>query len=170
MLKTFDFYSVRPAGAAERDWVRAQLLARWGGTIMAVHGEAIELTGLPTLVAGTRGFLIYRAHGPAAEIVALEALDPGAGIGTALVVVATEELERMGVREVWVTTTNDNLDALRFYQRRGFRIEGVRRDAVVEVRALKPTIPVIGDYDIPVRDEIDLRAVLPLRWVLERRG
>jgi ribosomal protein S18 acetylase RimI-like enzyme len=25
-----------------------------------------------------------------------------------------------GVRELWLTTSNDNLDALRFYQRRGF--------------------------------------------------
>jgi hypothetical protein len=58
---------------------------------------------------------------------------------------------------VWLTTTNDNLDALRFYQRRGFRISAVRPRAVERARAtLKPEIPEVGAYGIPVRDEIDL--------------
>jgi ribosomal protein S18 acetylase RimI-like enzyme len=166
----FDFSAVRPASGADRDFLRAQFEARWGGVVMALHGEVIDMTALPALLAGdTQGFVVYRVHGAAAEIVALDAVEPGVGVGTALVVALTGILELMGVQEVWATTTNDNLDALRFYQRRGFRIEGVRRDAVAEVRHLKPSIPVIGAFDIPVCDEIDLRAPLPLRWVLERR-
>jgi ribosomal protein S18 acetylase RimI-like enzyme len=57
---------------------------------------------------------------------------------------------------VRVTTTNDNLNALRFYQRRGFRIMGVHPGAVNEARRLKPSIPAIGAYGIPICDEIDL--------------
>jgi hypothetical protein len=59
-----------------------------------------------------------------------------------------------------VTTTNDNLDALRFYQKRGFQIVAVRPGAVDESRRVKPSIPVIGEHGIPIRDEIELeRAV-----------
>lgn len=59
-------------------------------------------------------------------------------------------------------TTNDNVDALRFYQRRGFRIVAVRTGAVDEARsALKPGIPHRGHYGIPLRDEIELAQPLP---------
>ena len=56
-----------------------------------------------------------------------------------------------------MTTTNDNVDALRFYQRRGFRIAEIRPGAVDRSRAsVKPSIPLLGEYGIPLRDEIDL--------------
>ncbi len=59
-----------------------------------------------------------------------------------------------------MVTTNDNLDALRFYQRRGFTIAEIRRRAVDESRrTLKPTIPDVGCFGIPVRDEIILERV-----------
>jgi hypothetical protein len=55
-----------------------------------------------------------------------------------------------------VTTTNDNLNALRFYQRRGFRLAQVRPGAVDKARFIKPSISRIGEYGIPIRDEIEL--------------
>ena len=64
---------------------------------------------------------------------------------------------RQGCTRLWVITTNDNVDALRFYQRRGFRLVRVHRGAVDRSRAsLKPEIPPVGAYGIPLRDEIDL--------------
>ncbi len=147
----------------ELGWVCARLNETWHGTKMSVHGEFIDVTALPILVAGRgRGFLIYRVRGLAAEIVAMEACETRRGVGTALLVALGGVLERIGVREIWVTTTNDDLDALRFYQRRGFRLEVVRQDAVMAARLFKPTIPILGAYDIPIRDELDLRAELPL--------
>jgi hypothetical protein len=59
-------------------------------------------------------------------------------------------------REVRLTTTNDNVDALRFYQRRGFRLAELRPGAVDRSRQEKPQIPRTGDYGIPLHDEIDL--------------
>ncbi len=162
-MKNFDFFSVRSPVEGELDWVYARLNETWHGTKMSVHGELIDMTALPILVAGRgRGFLIYRVRGLAAEIVAMEASETRRGVGTALLVALGGVLERIGVREIWVTTTNDNLDALRFYQRRGFRLEAVRQDAVVAARLYKPAIPMLGAYDIPIRDEVDLRAALPL--------
>ena len=55
-----------------------------------------------------------------------------------------------------VTTTNDNLNALRFYQRRGFRITAVRPGAVDEARRTKPSISTSGEDGIPIHDEIEL--------------
>ena len=59
-----------------------------------------------------------------------------------------------GLRRVWLVTTNDNLDALRFYQRRGLRIAAVHPGAVDRSRAVKPTIPLVDAYGIPLRDEL----------------
>jgi hypothetical protein len=57
-------------------------------------------------------------------------------------------------------TTNDNLDAIRFYQRRDMRIAAVAPGAADEARRIKPSIPEIGDYGIPIRDEITLEIIL----------
>jgi hypothetical protein len=38
----------------------------------------------------------------------------------------------------------------------GFHLAFVRLGAVDESRKIKPTIPAIGEYGIPVRDEIEL--------------
>ena len=66
-----------------------------------------------------------------------------------------------GCARIWLTTTNDNLDAMRFNPRRGFRLRTIRSGAVERARAaLKPEIPVIGAYGIEMCDEIDLDLAL----------
>jgi ribosomal protein S18 acetylase RimI-like enzyme len=66
-----------------------------------------------------------------------------------------------GYKLVWLTTTNDNLDAIRFYQRRGFRLSAIRPGAVERAReTLKPEIPDVGSYGIPMSDELDLELAL----------
>ena len=62
---------------------------------------------------------------------------------------------------MWLVTTNDNLRALAFYQRRGFRIIAVHTDAVARSREAKPEIPAVGDNGIPILDEIELEKELP---------
>ena len=77
------------------------------------------------------------------------------GIGSALLDALRHEIGD-GER-IWLVTTNDNLEALRFYQRRGFRLSALRTGAVDESRRrLKPQIPTVGDFGIPIRDEIEL--------------
>jgi hypothetical protein len=48
------------------------------------------------------------------------------------------------------------LNALGFYQKRGFEIVAVYCGAVNESRKRKPSIPLIGYNNIPLRDEIEL--------------
>jgi hypothetical protein len=58
---------------------------------------------------------------------------------------------------IWLVTTNDILEALRFYQRRGFRLSALRAGAVDEARKrLEPQISTVGGFGIPIRDEIEV--------------
>jgi hypothetical protein len=52
------------------------------------------------------------------------------------------------------------MNALRFYQKRGFVLVAVHRNALEQSRKLKPEIPLIGDDEIPLRDEIELEMML----------
>jgi GNAT superfamily N-acetyltransferase len=83
------------------------------------------------------------------------------GTGSALVEAVSAVALEAGSRLLWVLTTNDNVDALWFYQRRGFRIRSIRPGAVDEARrSIKPEIPAIGDHGIPLHDEIELEQEL----------
>jgi N-acetylglutamate synthase-like GNAT family acetyltransferase len=61
-----------------------------------------------------------------------------------------------GCRRVWLITTNDNLTALAFYQKRGFVLTALHPNAVAASRKLKPEIPLVAENGIPIRDELEL--------------
>lgn len=133
----------------------------WGGPIVVAHDEAIDLRTLPALVAvgpdGTlAGALCWRVADDALEIVSIAAVTSGNGVGTALLDAVVAEARAAGSRRVWLGTTNDNLRALRFYQRRGLRIVDVDPGAVDRARLMKPSIPTVGDHGIPIHDELRL--------------
>ena len=149
--------SIRPAGAADRRWISSFLRERWGADFIVVHGEVIQAADLPALTFESRqGLATYRLLGKDAELVTLDAVSAGLGIGTALVETLAATLIGQGCERLWLTTTNDKLAALRFYQRRGFRLIQVRVGAVDEARQLKPMIPLVGEHGIAMQDEIDL--------------
>lgn len=148
---------IRDGCESDAVWIAELLQSRWGSTIVVAHGEAIDALAIPALIAGQReGLATFRLNGDEAELVTLDAVTPGRGVGTRLLDALTDRLIAAGVRRLWVTTTNDNLSALAFYQRRGFRLQRVRPGAVDETRNIKPGIPLIADNGLPIRDEIDL--------------
>jgi hypothetical protein len=62
---------------------------------------------------------------------------------------------------LWLISTNDNLNALKFYQKRGFSLVKLYKNAVNETRKkIKPEIPLIGENGIPIRDEVELEILL----------
>jgi hypothetical protein len=78
-----------------------------------------------------------------------------------LLAAAIEEARKLNSRRLWLVTTNDNLDALRFHQRSDMRLARLWVNATKEAREkLKPEIPMIGDYGIPLRDELELELIL----------
>src|SRR5262249_15908256 len=131
-------------------------------TAIVVHGEAIDAAALPALIAeNPRGLATYRRLNPDdAELVTLDAVPAGIGTGTALIATLAEQLRADGSQRLWLTTTNDNISALRFYQRRGFRLLQVRFGAVDTARASKSSIPTIGEHEISIHDELDLCCAL----------
>ena len=95
------------------------------------------------------------------EVLTLHAVRQGQGAGSALLDAVVAIARDAGCARLWLVTTNDNVDALRFYQRRGFRLRELRPGAVDQARRdLKPEIPAIGDHGIPIRDELELELVL----------
>jgi DNA-3-methyladenine glycosylase I len=90
----------------------------------------------------------------------LDSLTPNSGIGSALLEAVKAAAAEQGCKRLWLITTNDNVRALRFYQKRGFHIAAVHVDALNESRRLKPQIPIIGIDGIPLRDEIELEMML----------
>ena len=142
----------------DRAWAERVLVERLGGATQVVRGEAFDVLAQPGFVAERDGepvgYLAYVPAGDEWELLALAATGQWAGAGTALVEALCREAAGRPVR---VVTTNDNVDALRFYQRRGFRLREVRPGAVDAARrSLKPSIPEVGDHGIPLRDEIEL--------------
>jgi ribosomal protein S18 acetylase RimI-like enzyme len=90
----------------------------------------------------------------------LDSLREGQGVGTTLIQAVVEEARKRNCKRVFLITTNDNLNALGFYQKRGFELVKINRGALLETRKLKPGIPLIGENNIPLRDEIELEMML----------
>ncbi len=164
-----DDVMTRPAVAGDREWIERTLVDRWGSTIVVSRGERQDAAALAAIVAVDAtdaheperiGLLTYRVDPEGLEVVTLDALRPGAGVGVALVDGATQIARNARATRLWLTTTNDNLRALRFYQRRGLRIVAVHRGAVDRARLLKPSIPVAGDDGIELHDGIELELLI----------
>jgi GNAT superfamily N-acetyltransferase len=155
--------TVRPLGAGDREWVRRTLAELWGELVVS-RGRVHEPAALPGFVAERRGkpvgLLTYRIEGGDCEVVTVDAFPQGAGAGTALLDAVARAARTAGCRRLWLITTNDNLRALRFYQRRGFRLVALHRGALDRSRELKPSIPDIGMDGIPLRDELELELKL----------
>src|SRR4029079_15457766 len=152
------------AGAESRDAV-ADFLRRHSSLAVARRGELVEAPRHPAMLAWADDELVgvttYVVDGEACELLTLHADTRLTGIGTALVEAVRERALDAGCGLLWVVTTNDNIEALRFYQRRGFRLARLRTGAGDRRRdTLKPEIPAIGDHGIPLRDEIELEMSL----------
>jgi ribosomal protein S18 acetylase RimI-like enzyme len=152
---------VRAVRDDEREWLRDTLRGRWGADIVAGRGRTWTPAELPALIAvdeaGERvGMATYEVEGTEAELVTIDALQPGAGVGRRLLDAVAAAARAAGAERLRVMTTNDNLPALRLYQRAGFRLTALRAGAVDEARTRKPSIAATGVDGIPIRDELDL--------------
>jgi GNAT superfamily N-acetyltransferase len=143
---------------ADRQIIGQLVRELWGDELILVHGESYHTASLHGLKAvrkaGIVGFLHYQVAEGDCEILTLAAVHKKQGIGTALVNAIELVARSNGCLKLKVTTTNDNLGALVFYQRCGFLLSGVGLGLVDEARKQKSSIPIIGDHNIPIHDEI----------------
>lgn len=161
---------VRPAaGGADEAWAAEVLATELSGRLQARRGELIDVLDGDVLIAWRGsdrvGVLTWRPDGPGRiEITSLLAVEPGGGIGSALLAAVADVARNAGARSICVTTTNDNLTALGLYQRRGYKLVDLRAGAVENARrSLKPGIPETAANGLPLRDELELELELDLR-------
>ena len=102
------------------------------------------------------GLLTFFIEDNESEVTSINSLSEGQRIGTMLLSKAIEGARERNCRRIFLITTNDNLKALGFYQKRYFELVAIYRGAVHDSRKLKPSIQLIGYNDIPLRDEIEL--------------
>jgi len=155
---------IRELSEVDRDWVERLMRERWGDEIVVGRGKVWKPAELPGFAAfdGERcaGLVTYEIEGEACEIVTIDALDEGVGIGTELLETVASRARQTGCKRLQLLTTNNNLRALAFYQKRGFRLVGLVPGAIDEERKRKPSIPQVDSAGLPIRDELHLELVL----------
>ena len=155
---------IRSVGDDERSWLADLLTREWGSVRVVSRGKlrsALELPGFAALWKSEyAGAITYEIDGAECEVITLNSLREGIGIGTALLAAVQDAARSADCRRLWLVTTNDNIEAQRFYERRGFRRVAVHLDAVTAARTLKPELPLMGRHGVPMRDEIEYE--LPL--------
>lgn len=155
---------IRHAAPDDLTFVRRQLCRHWLSTTIWSRDVEFQADALPCLVAEMNGELAghltiaFSEH--EAEVVTLAAEVEDGGVGTALLSAAIQEARSRGLRRIFLTTSNDNLRALAFYQKRGWRLVTVHRGMMDRYREREKEIPIIGLNGIPLRDEIELELVL----------
>jgi GNAT superfamily N-acetyltransferase len=159
-LPTLPHMRIRAAESGDRAELEG-FLERWHSLRVARLGVLEHPLDHAMLVAERDGRLVgvltYVLRGAECELLTLHADERRKGVGSALIAEVKQIARRAGCTRLWLITTNDNVDALRFYQRRGFRLAALHAGAVDDGRApLKPEIPKVGDHGIPIRDELEL--------------
>ncbi|MEK5332767.1 GNAT family N-acetyltransferase [Lysinibacillus sp. FSL W8-0992] len=136
--------------------------AHWGTTEMVISSgiyDCSKLEGFAFINDNKKiaGLVTYVIREDECEIISLDSMEEGKGIGTLLVQAVEEHAWQHRCTVVSLITTNDNLHALKFYQKRGYYLVEILQNAVERARAVKPEIPLIGNDGIPIRDEIRLQ-------------
>lgn len=156
--------TVRPKTEDDNATLLSRWTERWGSTIVVSHGivfEPAKLSGFVCVEDGEIiGALTYALANGDLEIVTLDSFAQDRGIGTALLTQALEEARRSRVRRAWLITSNDNIRAMRFYQRRGWDMVAIHCGAIDAARKIKPQIPLVGEEGIALRHEIEFEYLL----------
>jgi GNAT superfamily N-acetyltransferase len=156
--------AVRSVTDAERPELAELLTREWGSPRMISRGKEHDASRCSALVCrdGDRivGLATYEITSEECQLLTIDAFEQGQGIGSRLLEAVTDQATAAGCRRMWLVTTNDNLDAIRFYQRRGMRLVAVHSGAVDQARGIKPSIPEIGHYGIPIHDELEFELEL----------
>lgn len=155
---------IRKLDQNDNPWVEYFLTEFWHSAKVVTRGRVHAADQLPGFIAqqGAKrvGLITYQIQDDGCEIVTLNSLAEHLGIGSALVGAVRNVATSSKCRRLWLITTNDNLAALRFYQKRGFSMVRVYPNALEHSRRLKPEIPLVGMDGIPLRDELELEMLL----------
>jgi GNAT superfamily N-acetyltransferase len=143
----------------DRSLISDFITRHWGSSFSVSKGKMYSIVDLPGFVCiqdgKITGLITYNMVKKDCEIVTLNSEIENEGLGTQLINKVINVAKRNRCKRVWLITTNDNVNAIRFYQKRGFDWIGFYRDAINESRKLKSEIPWYGNDGIPIRHEIE---------------
>ena len=146
--------------SSDQQKIIAFLTKHWGSPEIVSQGKKVNAALLPRVIArDEKGKLLGLAtyaidhENRACELVSIDSVILGKGIGTQLLSAVEKEAKKVGCHKLWLVTTNDNPEAAAFYVKRGFRLTKVCLDALEKSRQLKPQIPKIGKHGLPLQDE-----------------
>lgn len=167
-------FIIRPLERSDREWVAHFLDDRWRTTQIVSRGKAVYGHLLPGFLAEriceaspdeneseeanaeNIGLITVHIGDKECEITTLNSVTESIGVGSALVEAVENWAREAGIERLWLVTTNDNLAALKFWQKRGYELVTVHRNAIAVSRRIKPQIPITGIDGITIRDEIEL--------------
>lgn len=158
--------SIREINEENREKVVSFFREHWGSSEMVISSGIYQCEKLNGFIFEDNkqiiGLVTYviKDYENEIEIISLDSLIEGKGIGSALIEKVENIAKQKQIHIVSLITTNDNLNALKFYQKRGYRIISVISDAVNKARKLKPSIPLIGNDGIPLKDELILKKII----------
>ncbi|PJI09541.1 MULTISPECIES: GNAT family N-acetyltransferase [Clostridium] len=157
---------IRSITNKNRQEVNNFIVQHWFTTDMVVRGQIFDMTVLDGLVMYENeniiGLITCRFENSECEIMSLDSLKENCGIGTELVKEVVKIASEKKCTKIKLVTTNDNLNAMRFYQKRGFDMTHLYYNALEASRKIKPSIPQKGDYGIPIKHEIEFEMKLNL--------
>jgi GNAT superfamily N-acetyltransferase len=151
---------IRPMGPGDVEFVRGQLLRTFHSFVIWSRDVEFRADALPGFIGEVdgvpRGHLTLHLGSGETEVITLVSEHEDVGLGAALLERAVEVARERACSRVFLTTTNDNLRALGFYQRRGWRIVALHRGVMDLYRERAPAMPTHAANGIPIHDELEL--------------
>jgi ribosomal protein S18 acetylase RimI-like enzyme len=136
----------------------SEIIKGWGSDILVARGNAYKANDLDGVLVYENGKIIglglYKIKN-GCEIILLETFIQNIGIGTKIIEKIKEIAKTRNCKRIWLITSNENINAIRFYQKRGFHISNIYLNAMEEARKIKPEIPKYSTNGIEIRDEIE---------------
>ncbi len=148
-----------PINETSRPEILQRVQDEWAGPMIVTRGVAHDISdkkGFAAFEDGNMvGYVMYCVDGDQCEILVLESIVENRGIGSALIRTVVNAARERHCKRVWLITTNDNTHAIRFYQKFGFDLKAVHIHAIDESRRIKPTLPLVGIDNIPIKHEFE---------------
>ena len=148
----------------DRNLITAFIIENWGSPIIVTRGRihnSAELSGFVYKENNKiTGLVMFKIENDRCEIISLDSKIENKGLGTSLINKVIDYSRENGCKKIWLITTNDNIKAIKFYQKRGFQWTGFYKNVIEVSRKLKPEIAELGFNGIPIKHEIEFELQL----------
>ncbi len=144
---------------SDRDHIR-NIVRQWGDDFILSRGRKIyPFLGRGFIAENDKGEAVgvatYEINGGECELTLIEVIEKRSGAGSMLVDYVMKAAKFAGCKRLWLVTTNNNLDAMKFYEKLGFVQKAVYPGAITEARVIKPSIPLTDKDGVEIKDEVE---------------